>query len=336
MEARPNLFHFATSELSQDAMLCWMLSWAKPEYRGASIVLHDLGLGFLSVIYQKAAAALPPEILSVDVRRQAGHIDVLCLVNGTTAVLIEDKTRSKQHSEQLPRYKVLVAETHGISPDNIIPVYIQTGGQSDYREVTKHGYVVLQRIDLLALLESETGRAAREASDILNDFAVHLRRTEDDVQSFLRLPIDSWTWNAWMGFYTCIQDALGDGEWDYVSNPAGGFLGFWWHFVSSGDCDAYLQLEQEKFCFKIVMPDGERRRPLREKWHALVLAKCPAHGLRARRPSRFGNGEYMTVAVLDQEFRQVGIDGRIDIEATIRTLKAAQGVLDDCLSASAG
>ena len=26
--ALPNLFHYATSELSQDAFLCWMLAWA--------------------------------------------------------------------------------------------------------------------------------------------------------------------------------------------------------------------------------------------------------------------------------------------------------------------
>lgn len=28
----PNIFHFATKELSQDAFLCWLLSWAKNDY----------------------------------------------------------------------------------------------------------------------------------------------------------------------------------------------------------------------------------------------------------------------------------------------------------------
>ena len=28
----PNLFKFATSELSQDAFICWLLSWAKKDY----------------------------------------------------------------------------------------------------------------------------------------------------------------------------------------------------------------------------------------------------------------------------------------------------------------
>jgi len=28
---KPNLFKFATSELSQDAFICWLLSWANEE-----------------------------------------------------------------------------------------------------------------------------------------------------------------------------------------------------------------------------------------------------------------------------------------------------------------
>ena len=30
---KPNLFKYATSELSQDAFICWLLEWAKPQNR---------------------------------------------------------------------------------------------------------------------------------------------------------------------------------------------------------------------------------------------------------------------------------------------------------------
>jgi len=30
---KPNLFNYATSELSQDAMICYMLEWAKEDYK---------------------------------------------------------------------------------------------------------------------------------------------------------------------------------------------------------------------------------------------------------------------------------------------------------------
>jgi hypothetical protein len=36
----PNLFDFATSELSQDAFICWLASWADPSYRDDDEALH--------------------------------------------------------------------------------------------------------------------------------------------------------------------------------------------------------------------------------------------------------------------------------------------------------
>ena len=38
--SRPNLFKFATSELSQDAFICWLLSSASPENKEEDAKLH--------------------------------------------------------------------------------------------------------------------------------------------------------------------------------------------------------------------------------------------------------------------------------------------------------
>jgi hypothetical protein len=327
---RPNLFHYATSELSQDAVLCWLLSWAKPEHKDDGR-LHWIGVELLTLIYTRAKVALPNAFTSVEVRKQAANIDILCIVNGKTAIIIEDKTGSKQHSGQLARYKDYVFTTLGFTADHVIPVYIQTGDESDYNEVAKNGYLILGRADLLRILEGDNGVVARNESDIFDNFASRLRQIEDDVQSYRSLSLEKWTWNSWKGFYSRIQGALGEGNWDYVSNPAGGFLGFWWHFRGSADCEVYLQIEQDKFCFKIVVEPGEKRRDFRDHWHNLVISKCPEHGLRAKRPDRFGNGVYMTVVILDQEFRVMDSNGLIDMEATIKVLHSAESVLDDCL-----
>ena len=39
----PNLFDYATKELSQDAFFCWLLAWADEECRDADSTLHALG-----------------------------------------------------------------------------------------------------------------------------------------------------------------------------------------------------------------------------------------------------------------------------------------------------
>ncbi len=37
---KPNLFSYATSELSQDAFIAWLLAWASPEYQTVDKELH--------------------------------------------------------------------------------------------------------------------------------------------------------------------------------------------------------------------------------------------------------------------------------------------------------
>jgi hypothetical protein len=67
------------------------------------------------------------EYRSIEVRRQWKDIDVLLVVNGDTPILIEDKTDTKDHSDQLPRYKKVIA---GAFPeDRIAAVYLKTGDQ---------------------------------------------------------------------------------------------------------------------------------------------------------------------------------------------------------------
>lgn len=329
---RPNLFHFATSELSQDAVLCWLLAWSKPESKQESASLHALSVKLLGRFFSRAGMECPPVITSLEVRRQEAHIDVLCLVNSEFAVLIEDKVGSIQHSDQLARYKSYVVEKLGIAPGKLIPLYVQTGDQCSFAEVLKHGFHIIERSDILDVLESAEGDWATKESDILGNYRQHLRIIEDDVRSYLRSPLDQWSWNAWKGFYSELQLSLGDGSWSYVANPTGGFLGFWWHFQSGSNAEVYLQLEQANFCFKITPFEGVDRQQSRARWHELIMSTCASHGMSARRPSRFGSGAYMTVALLTTEYRQAKIDGLIDMGSTVALLKRAQLVVDAAIS----
>ena len=71
----PNLFHFATSELSQDAVLCWLLSWADKKHKESH--LHDVAKDILCLIYRRAKVEVPVDFSIIDIRKQDGGIDVL-------------------------------------------------------------------------------------------------------------------------------------------------------------------------------------------------------------------------------------------------------------------
>lgn len=323
----PNLFKYATSELSQDAVLCLLLSWADAQY--AKNPLHTVGKELLRLIYVRAGLELP-EFTSIAVGKQKGHIDILCVVNKETVIVIEGRVGTKQHLGQLDKYRVHVTTELGYTPGNMILVYIQTGDPSDDGDVLKSGYMLISRADLLGIFESEEEEAAKIQSDILSDFSAHLRRIEDAVQSYRTTPPSQWPWEAWKGFYSRLKAELGDGHWDYVANPSGGFLGFWWHFQGDDDFNVYLQLEEQKLCFKIWVKDTQRRGDLREYWHEKIMAADKSIGLLLKRPNRFGSGEYMTVALLASDYRVTSADGLLDMEKTLGLLSSAQAVIDEC------
>ncbi len=43
MDNKPNLFKFATSELSQDAFIRWLLAWADPSFKNQDSQLYETG-----------------------------------------------------------------------------------------------------------------------------------------------------------------------------------------------------------------------------------------------------------------------------------------------------
>src|SRR5262245_1211548 len=134
----PNLFNFATSELSQDAFICWLASWADPALKAQHEALHATATAFLARLLDVGKGPLVADFRSIQVRRQCKGIDVLLVLDGDTAIIIEDKTDTKDHSGQLDRYKKAVA---GEFPeDRIATVYLKTSDQGNYRSVERAGY----------------------------------------------------------------------------------------------------------------------------------------------------------------------------------------------------
>ena len=167
--------------------------------------------------------------------------------------------------------------------------------------------------------------------EALVDYRNHLQSISDAVESYKLLPIEKWGWHSWIGFFLELQKELGQLEkdcWDYVPNPSGGFLGFWWAFQGNDNCSQYLQLEEDKLCFKISVGENspDERRFLRSKWYEIVRAKGQEYGLDLVRPRRFGNGRWMTVCVFNGDYRESDNDF-IDMEKTVARLRKAECLL---------
>ena len=166
------------------------------------------------------------------------------------------------------------------------------------------------------------------AHDIGRDFHGRLVSIDRDVESFRVLPPREWSGNAWQGFFCELQRQLPDGDWGYVPNPAGGFIGYWWHWTETPAYKGYLQLENGKLCFKIAVETPANRYTLRDRWSEWLLEAGRSEGMSITRPRRRESGRTMTVAVLDSDYRATDEIGLLDLETTIARLRVAESVLD--------
>lgn len=322
---RPNLFSYATSELSQDAFVCWLLEWAKPQYTNLDPELHKCAVKFIQALFAKQAQNAPSTFEKIEICKQDAKIDVLCIINGIYAILIEAKTNTMEHSDQLCRNLENVKQ-RDFMQENILPIYFKTGDQASYSKEKDAGYQPFLRGDFLKILCSYSGR-----NHILVDYRDYLQSISNEVDAWQSKPPEKWAYGQFVGFYKKLQERLGltdENCWGYVSNPQGGFPCFSWHYhfpPPPHPNQIYLALQQEKLCFKISVEPGDRVR-LRNEWHEKIRAKGPEYDLDLIRPMRFGNGKDMTVCVYNGDYR-VSND-LIDIHQTVARLKKAEEILD--------
>jgi hypothetical protein len=311
MEA-PNLFDFATSELSQDAFLCWLMTWSQETHRSLDKPLHDAAVDFVSMIFNVYGYPLPT-IKRIDITRQFQALDILAIVNGKYAILIEDKTYTQNHSDQLNRYREAVAKAH---PDKVqLPIYYKIADQSHYKSVDEAGYYPFNRKRMLQVLQR--GRGNGVSHPIFLDYLMHLEKLDGKINAYKTKPVIDWDDFTWQGFYMELQKHF-KGNWGYVSNPRGGFWGFWWKPQSNKNY--YLQLEQHLLCVKIESVDVQDLKELRTKEMENVLLESEERGLLLQKPTRMGIGKTMTIAQRP-DYIQTNENGLVDLDRTIEELK---------------
>ncbi|MBR7000322.1 MAG: PD-(D/E)XK nuclease family protein [Lachnospiraceae bacterium] len=121
MQKRNNIFKFATGELSQDAMICWLIDWFNYDNPRLKEMSRNILSNFIADVPLHNEIK---DIVQVDVHKQFSRkasfsegerddeikeikvkVDVLVILNNTCAVIIEDKTYTGEHDQQLQRYK---------------------------------------------------------------------------------------------------------------------------------------------------------------------------------------------------------------------------------------
>lgn len=185
-----NLFRFATSELSQDAIICWCLNWfnddRKPRLKEMAISLvkkmaGDITVSSVDIVRQFSERVKMDNGATIHVK-----VDVLAIINKKIGLIIEDKTTSDVHDDQIIRYidgikQILAKDENGLlraegkeyalDPKKLKTVYWKTGFFYDYDQVVSAD-IKIDAQETQALLSPYRGD-----SDILDDYICHLEQS---------------------------------------------------------------------------------------------------------------------------------------------------------------
>ena len=157
MLEKNNLYSFATSELSQDAFICWYLNWINYPNEELYPMAKDI---FSNLLEEKDL-----ENEEIEIKRQVKKIDVLVLLKKSKkAYIIEDKTYTSEHSEQIKRYKETIKNDFKEEINDVKTVYFKTGFWfSDDDLVSAH--IKIDREKFLNILKEYKGK-----NPILDDY----------------------------------------------------------------------------------------------------------------------------------------------------------------------
>lgn len=214
-----NIFSFATSELSQDAFICWCLNWINEPDTIATHSYRQLGLDLLTKLIDKPSSCdklSKVNIQSIDkviLVQQVLNIDVLAIIpQYKLAIIIEDKTSTSEHGNQIRFYKDLLEsvfnskkhwtaysklekafksvglniEYANLSDYHIHTVYFKTGYYFDYDWQVAHSEYVHNYLTGPMFLDILKNYNDCE-SDILKSYCEHLKQQLDWCQSVSKI-----------------------------------------------------------------------------------------------------------------------------------------------------
>ena len=288
-----NLFCYATSELSQDAFICWLLSFLLEENKGTDLALEKCASEFVRCFYPE----FPENGMVTNVQRQYKNIDVLLSI-GDKKIIIEDKTFTGVHGNQINVYKKTLAE-EGISENDIVCVYYKIIEQPNAEPGVDYEFTREKLIELF--------RKHMNDNVIFQNYLEHLENIDKRVMMFKELPTDQWDGYAYKGFFSSLRPGVFKRDaswWRYVSNPTGGFMCLWWSGADKNTLDStglskvvrelYPQIENNKMAIKITTNEDapkEAIKSVRQKLYHYFTDKLNGEFNRIR----FHNGQHLTV-----------------------------------------
>lgn len=352
-----NLFNFATSELSQDAFICYLASFALKD----SIVDSVLNACARNLLHLFVPEINAENITLVNIEQQfnlekVGRIDILLTAHSNDKkykIIVEDKTFTSEHDNQLKKYKDEISK---MFPEyEVSGVFYKTGFKSNLSVAENAGYNIITREKILCFLEPFV---AKTRNQIIIDYYEYWKVFQDDVDLFSVKPIQDWNWKQIYGYYNYLQQSLNPinvNYWKgygYVANVAGGFYGFWFGktedkvTISNIMFGMYLQLEavprekttELKICLKLSCESDPKQEDVRNARNRVLYEDDRSYRVNKYhflKPKRVVGAKHMTIGIFNKQYsnlRELGLaiqEALKEYECMLKELRRMD-TIDEC------
>lgn len=239
-----NLFQYATKELSQDAFLMWLFENHDCENENVRKTAYKL-LNTFCKLNMKL-----DDIVDLKCYKQYKDIDVIVrfeYCGNIYLVVIEDKTFSGQHDNQLAKYNAILDEKDTLEwmaidkKENINRVFYKTdiNNADDIKACRDEEWTYYFIDDIIKLFNG----IENTENEILDDYVEHLKWVHDNVTNVSNKPIENWDKiNYRTFFYKLIMpftDNLPESKWII---KLGG-----WHSYSSLILDRIIMYNDKRY-----------------------------------------------------------------------------------------
>jgi len=312
MSSKPNVFTYATNELSQDAIICYMLEWAIKENESIDKEMHQVGKKFLSSLFEKCGKKLE-DYETLEISKQEEKIDVLCIVDRKYHIIIEDKVFSSEHSNQLTRY-VEDIKSRGIKDENILKLYYKTGEEYRKEDIESKGFALFEKKDILDIIPAQINNS------IIAEYRSYIEQLQTNAD-YINQPIEKWDTSAWIKFVLeKVSKIEGINLGKSITTGKGQNSGIYFQYekIASKGVAFYLRLafEEEELQFKLENEGQQPTKDLGSNFYKLIdeVNKKVGGSLIVEEACKRG-GKTMIVAKIKNAIESKA-DGKIDIDAT--------------------
>lgn len=342
---KPNIFNFATKELSQDAFLCYLLEFSKEGYKNYEKE-HIFANIFLKNILNKFS--LDIEVKKLKIKKQYNNIDILLILNDEYYIIIEDKTFTSERKKQIISYKdklkkILENDKVNFDEEKIYGLYFKIGDEClqgiEEKEKTKGMNIKsLLRKEIINIFENYSGE-----NIIFNDYISYIKSIQKRTENFSKVNLrkEIFTWEEVNGFYNALDlefiklkkekilPKQIDTSWYYVANKNGGFMCYcFWNTEEYEKYKYYMQIEvigkeegvlrkndyfekNLRLCVKVNSNDKDIN-ILYKGFDILKKEEIFSNGIR---PLKFSSGYNMTQLIIT-DYLTLNENGTINISKT--------------------